>query len=84
VSFLPQVDTSYHATRPISLLSLGHVSEGVRLLCVRRILKVYPNRSMTACLQASYADQLFITFGGNSPGSQVSKPLFDLARRLRL
>jgi hypothetical protein len=70
VSFLPKVNTLFHASRPTSSLWLGRQPEGVRLPCVCRILKVYLDRTMS--LQAPNTDQLFITYGAKSPASPVS------------
>ena len=71
VSFLPKVNTPFHASRPIILPSLDREPGDTRLLCLRRILKVYLNR--TASLRAPNTEQLFVTYGGKSPGSPVSK-----------
>ena len=71
VAFLPKVNTPFHASRPLCLPSLSRELSDLRLLCVRRILKVYLNR--TAAYRAPDAVQLFVTYGGKSPGSPVSK-----------
>jgi hypothetical protein len=71
VAFLPKINTSFHASQAVCLPALHREEGDLRLLCVRRILKVYINR--TALYRASDAEQLFVAYGPKSKGQPVSK-----------
>jgi hypothetical protein len=71
VSFLPKVNTPFHASQALCLPSLRREVTDLRLLCVRRVLKVYINR--TAAFRAPNTEQLLVAYGGKSRGSAISK-----------
>jgi hypothetical protein len=71
VAFLPKVNSPFHASRALCLPALHREVSDLRLLCVRRVLKVYINR--TATFRAPDTEQLFVAYGRRSRGSAISK-----------
>ena len=72
VTFLPKVNTPFHASQPICLPAMHDEKDSdLRLLCVRRALKRYVNSS--ASYRKARAQQLFVCYGGKSRGNPVSK-----------
>ena len=72
VTFLPKVNTPFHASQPICLPALHDEKDpDLRLLCVRRALKRYVNSS--AAYRKPDAQQLFVCYGGKTRGDPVSK-----------
>ena len=70
IAFLPKVNTPFHAAQALCLPALRREETDLRLLCVRRALKVYINR--TAASRAPDTKQLFVAYGGKTRGSAIS------------
>ena len=71
VAFLPKVNTRFHVSQALCLPALDREDTDLRLLCVRRALKNYINR--TAVFRAQNVEQLFVAYGRKSHGSAISK-----------
>jgi len=73
IEFLPKVNTPFHASQPIRVPSMhGSTDPGLRLLCVRRALKYYLERSR-AHRKDDSSIQLFIAYGKKDLGKPISK-----------
>ena len=72
VGFLPKVSSRFHATMPLELPALRDESDSsLRLLCVRRALNYYLERSKR--YRQADVSQLFVCYGSKKRGSAVSK-----------
>ena len=72
VQFLPKVTSQFHASQPLELPALHDEADPqLRLLCVRRALKLYLERSRT--YRDPSVSQLFVAYGGGKRGQAVSK-----------
>ena len=72
VDFLPKVASRFHVSQPLELPSFhAERDRDVRLLCARRVLKLYVER--TRNYRRPGVTQLFIAYGGSKRGSAVSK-----------
>jgi len=73
IEFLPKVNTAFHASQPIRVPSMhASVDPGLRLLCVRRTLKYYLERSRPLRKDAG-SIQLFIAYGKKDLGNPISR-----------
>ena len=73
IEFLPKVNTPFHASQPIRVPSMhASTDPGLRLLCVRRALKYYLERSR-ALRKDDQSIQLFIAYGKKDLGKPISK-----------
>ena len=71
VGFQSKVNTPFHAAQALCLPSLYREKGDIRLLCVRRILKIYIER--TRHFRAPNTRQLFVAYGGNDKGHPITK-----------
>ena len=72
VGFLPKVSSRFHAMMPIELPALRDESDStLRLLCVRRALSYYLERSKR--YRQDGVSQLFVCYGSRKRGTAVSK-----------
>jgi len=73
IEFMPKVNTPFHASQPIRVPSMhASTDQGLRLLCVRRALKYYLERSR-ALRKDDGSIQLFIAYGKKDLGNPISK-----------
>jgi len=72
IEFMPKVATPFHSNEPIELPALRDEGDpGLRLLCVRRALAAYLQRS--AQYRREGVTQLFLCYGAQVKGQAVSK-----------